>query len=212
MDDYLQNTFNLERITAGNIVLSFALMNLFARTLGGYFGDRFGKLKGLRGRVLFLVAILAVEGVMLVTFSTITSLLLGIIFLVAFSLSVQMAEGATFSVVPFINKKAIGSISGIVGAGGNVGAFLAAMLLKSKAAVAEQAAINANSGASEEVIRLAQSDAAATAVSSGYFIIGIMVFVIGLLAYAIKFSTADEKNAIEELKLSGQENLIPSNA
>ena len=212
MDDYLQNTFNLERITAGNIVLSFALMNLFARTLGGYFGDRFGKLKGLRGRVLFLVAILAVEGVMLVTFSTITSLLLGIIFLVAFSLSVQMAEGATFSVVPFINKKAIGSISGIVGAGGNVGAFLAAMLLKSKAAVAEQAAINANSGASEEVIRLAQSDAAATAVSSGYFIIGIMVFVIGLLAYAIKFSTVDEKNAIEELKLSGQENLIPSNA
>ncbi|MEE3244156.1 MAG: NarK family nitrate/nitrite MFS transporter [Bacteroidota bacterium] len=212
MDDYLQNTFNLERITAGNIVLSFALMNLFARTLGGYFGDRFGKLKGLRGRVLFLVAILAVEGVMLVTFSTITSLLLGIIFLVAFSLSVQMAEGATFSVVPFINKKAIGSISGIVGAGGNVGAFLAAMLLKSKAAVAEQAAINANSGASEEVIRLAQSDAAATAVSSGYFIIGIMVFVIGLLAYAIKFSTADEKNAIEELKLSGHENLIPSNA
>ena len=30
MDDYLQNTFQLERITAGNIVLSFALMNIFA--------------------------------------------------------------------------------------------------------------------------------------------------------------------------------------
>ena len=58
MDDYLQNTFSLNRITAGNIVLSFALMNLFARTLGGYFGDKFGKLKGLRGRVLFLVVIL----------------------------------------------------------------------------------------------------------------------------------------------------------
>lgn len=36
MDDYLQNTFGLERITAGNIVLSFALMNIFARTLGGF--------------------------------------------------------------------------------------------------------------------------------------------------------------------------------
>ena len=35
-----------------------------------------------------------------------------------------MAEGATFSVVPFINKKAIGSVSGIVGAGGNVGAAI----------------------------------------------------------------------------------------
>jgi len=50
-------------------------------------------------------------------------------------------QGATFSVVPFVNKKAIGSISGIVGAGGNVGAFLAAILLKSKSAVAEKAAI-----------------------------------------------------------------------
>ncbi|WNH10817.1 MFS transporter [Thalassobellus suaedae] len=48
MDDYLQNTFQLERLTAGNIVLSFALMNIFARTLGGFFGDKFGKLKGLR--------------------------------------------------------------------------------------------------------------------------------------------------------------------
>ena len=37
MDDYLQNTFGLSRSTAGNLVLSFALMNIFARTLGGYF-------------------------------------------------------------------------------------------------------------------------------------------------------------------------------
>jgi len=212
MDDYLQNTFNLNRITAGNIVLSFALMNLFARTLGGYFGDRFGKLKGLRGRVLFLVVILSVEGIMLVTFSTITSLVLGILFLVAFSLSVQMAEGATFSVVPFINKKAIGSISGIVGAGGNVGAFLAAMLLKSKSAVAEQAALTANAGASEELARLAQSEAAATAVSSGYFLIGLFVFATGLLALTIKFSTADEKRAAEDYLVTGEEQLLPSNA
>ncbi len=212
MDDYLQNTFSLDRITAGNIVLSFALMNIFARTLGGYFGDKFGKLKGLRGRVLFLVAILALEGAMLVTFSAITSLIVGIVFLVAFSLSVQMAEGATFSVVPFINKKAIGSISGIVGAGGNVGAFLAALLLKSKAAVAEQAAINANAGAAEEVVKLAQAEAAATAVSSGYFLIGILVFVAGVLALAIRFSTADEKSAAEGLSYDLPEQLVPSNA
>ena len=72
MDDYLQNTFNLSRVTAGNIVLSFALMNIFARTLGGAFGDKFGKLKGLRGRVLFLTVILALEGIMLSTFSMIS--------------------------------------------------------------------------------------------------------------------------------------------
>ncbi|WP_405575868.1 MFS transporter [Winogradskyella sp. Asnod2-B02-A] len=192
MDDYLQNTFQLERVTAGNIVLSFALMNIFARTLGGFFGDKFGKLKGLRGRVLFLAAILVTQGTMLSIFSTSTSIIFGIVFLILFSLSVQMAEGATFSVVPFINKKAIGTISGIVGAGGNVGAFLAAMLLKSKSAVAEKAAISASQGLGEEVINNAQAAASSIAVSNGYLIIGFTVIFIGVLSLLIKFTTADE--------------------
>ena len=200
MDDYLQNNFGLTRSTAGNLVLSFALMNIFARTTGGYFGDKFGKLKGLRGRVLFLALILAVEGAMLSIFSITTSIGVGIAFLIAFSLSVQMAEGATFSVVPFINKKAIGSISGIVGAGGNVGAFLAAMLLKSKSALAETEAIAANSALGEEAIKVAQSAAAASAVSSGYFVIGVFVIAAAGAALAIKFSTVDEEATALEMQ------------
>ena len=200
MDDYLQNRFGLDRLTAGNLVLSFALMNIFARTLGGYFGDLFGRLRGLRGRVLFLALILAAEGIMLSVFSVTTSLILGMVFLIAFSLTVQMAEGATFSVVPFINNKAIGSISGIVGAGGNVGAFLAAMLLKSKSAVAESAALQANSALGEEAMRAAQASAASSAVSSGYFLIGGFIVVSAVLSLAIRFATADEKAAIEEIK------------
>ncbi|WP_209403389.1 MFS transporter [Pseudozobellia sp. WGM2] len=200
MDDYLQNNFGLTRSTAGNLVLSFALMNIFARTLGGFFGDRFGRLKGLRGRVIFLTIILAAEGLMLSTFSLATSLSVGLIFLIAFSLTVQMAEGATFSVVPFINKKAIGSISGIVGAGGNVGAFLAALFLKSKSAIAETNALAANSALGEEAMKAAQSTAAAGAVSSGYFVIGIFVVISALTTLAIKFSMADEKAIEEEMK------------
>ncbi len=195
MDDYLQNTFQLDRITAGNIVLSFALMNIFARTLGGAIGDKFGKLKGLRGRVVFLAIILAIEGLMLSSFSQINTLSVAIAFLIAFSLSVQMAEGATFSVVPFINKKAIGSISGIVGAGGNVGAFLAAMLLKSKSAAAEKVAILANQNAAEEAIQLAQATASSTAVSSGYALIGILTVITAVFSLAIKFSTEQEKES-----------------
>ncbi|MDO5986667.1 MFS transporter [Flavivirga amylovorans] len=202
MDDYLQNTFQLERLTAGNIVLSFALMNIFARTLGGFFGDKFGKLKGLRGRVLFLSFILTLQGVMLVTFSSATSIVIGIVFLILFSLSVQMAEGATFSVVPFINKKAIGSVSGIVGAGGNVGAFLAAILLKSKSAVAEKAAIAANQGLGEDVINSAQAAASSAAVSQGYLMIGCIVIITGVVALTIRFSKEDEKVADTELKQS----------
>lgn len=200
MDDYLQNRFGLTRTTAGNLVLSFALMNIFARTLGGFFGDRFGKLKGLRGRVLFLTVILAVEGFMLSIFSMTTSLAIGMVFLIAFSLTVQMAEGATFSVVPFINKKAIGSISGIVGAGGNVGAFLAAMFLKSKSAIAETTALAANANLGEAAMKAAQSAAASSAVSSGYFIIGGCVVVSALTTLAIKFSTADEKAITTEIR------------
>lgn len=204
MDDYLQNTFGLDRLTAGNLVLSFALMNIFARTLGGYFGDLFGKLRGLRGRVIFLALILAAEGVMLSIFSLTTSMILGMVFLIAFSLTVQMAEGATFSVVPFINRKAVGSISGIVGAGGNVGAFLAAMLLKSKSAVAESTALKANSALGEEAMKAAQASAASSAVSSGYFLLGGFIVASAALSLIIKFATADEKAAVEEIKGSLQ--------
>ena len=43
-----------------------------------------------------------------------------------------MANGCTYSIVPFVNKDAIGSVAGIVGAGGNIGAMLVGFLFKSK--------------------------------------------------------------------------------
>jgi NNP family nitrate/nitrite transporter-like MFS transporter len=200
MDDYLQNTFGLNRITAGNLVLSFALMNIFARTLGGWFGDRFGKISGLKGRVWFLAGILIAEGMMLGLFSMATSLILGIFLLIGFSLTVQMAEGATFSVVPFINKKAIGSISGIVGAGGNFGAFLTALFLKYKSAEVEKLAFQTNQLLGEEAARVAQSAAASTAVSGGFLIISVLIVVSGIITLIIRFSLEDEKIAKTELE------------
>jgi MFS transporter, NNP family, nitrate/nitrite transporter len=200
MDDYLQNTFGLNRITAGNLVLSFALMNIFARTLGGWFGDRFGKISGLKGRVWFLAGILVAEGMMLGLFSMATSLILGIVLLIGFSLTVQMAEGATFSVVPFINKKAIGSISGIVGAGGNFGAFLTALFLKYKSAEAEKLAFQTNQLMGEEAAKAAQSAAAASAVSGGFLMIGVLIVVSGIITLIIRFSLEDEKIAKTEME------------
>jgi len=47
-----------------------------------------------------------------------------------FALFLKMSNGATYSVVPFINKKSLGAVSGIVGAGGNVGAVLAGFAFK----------------------------------------------------------------------------------
>ena len=42
--------------------------------------------------------------------------------MVIFSSFVQAAEGSSFGIVPYIDPPATGSVSGIVGAGGNVGA------------------------------------------------------------------------------------------
>jgi len=48
---------------------------------------------------------------------------LAIVQLVIFSTFVQASEGATFGLVPFVNKKYTGIVSGFVGAGGNLGAM-----------------------------------------------------------------------------------------
>src|SRR5690606_989705 len=160
-------------------------------------------------RVLFLSCILALQGIILVTFSGITSIFFGILFLILFSLAVQMAEGATFSVVPFINKKAIGSVSGIVGAGGNVGAFFAALLLKYKSAMAEEAAIAAHEGLSDEAISAAQSLASATAVSNGYLLIGCLVVITAISALAIRFYREDDEASTENKNLESLGTLMP---
>jgi len=41
-----------------------------------------------------------------------------------FSVSVQMAEGLTYGIVPFVSRPALGVISGMVGAGGNAGSLV----------------------------------------------------------------------------------------
>ncbi|VXD13992.1 NarK family nitrate/nitrite MFS transporter [Marinoscillum sp. 108] len=127
---YFTDYFDMDIKTAGLIAGLFGLMNLFARSLGGYFGDRFGKIGGLNGRVKWLFVALFMEGLALILFSRMDTIPLIIMSLIFFSLFVQMSEGATYSVVPFINKKALGMVSGIVGAGGNAGAVAGMLLFK----------------------------------------------------------------------------------
>src|SRR5690606_10946097 len=114
---YYHDRFGLNLKTAGLIAGLFGLMNLFARSLGGYLGDKAGLWWGLNGRVKFLGLLILMEGFCLFLFSKMSLLPLAVGSMIVFSLFVQMAEGATFSVVPFVNKRAIGTVSGIVGAG-----------------------------------------------------------------------------------------------
>ncbi len=171
---YYHDFFKLDLKTAGIIAGLFGLMNLFARSMGGYFGDKAGLKWGLKGRVALLGGVLFLEGISLMLFSRMTALPLAIGTMVVFSLFVQMAEGATFSVVPFVNKKAIGIVSGIVGAGGNAGAVLAGFLFKME--------------------NISYAD--------GLGILGIAVVCISMSSMAVRFSKADEKAAETELQES----------
>lgn len=127
---YFFDYFHVDMVTAGLIAACFGLMNIFARTLGGIFADNCASLWGLRGRSYWLFIVLLAEGFALMLFSQMSVLFLAIPTLILFSLCTQMAEGATYSVVPFMNKKALGAVSGGVGAGGNAGAVAAGFLFK----------------------------------------------------------------------------------
>jgi NNP family nitrate/nitrite transporter-like MFS transporter len=62
------------------------------------------------------------EGAMVIVFANSNTLAGSIVVLVVFSTFVQMAEGTSFGIVPYIDPPNTGSLSGIIGAGGNVGA------------------------------------------------------------------------------------------
>ena len=126
--EYLE-AFRLGERTAGVVASLFGLMNLFARTTGGAGSDFFNKRMGMRGRLWWFFIVQLVEGLAFLAFSRIKTLGLAVPVLVVFSFFVQMSEGATFGIVPFVDPEATGAVSGIVGAGGNAGAVLGGFLL-----------------------------------------------------------------------------------
>jgi NNP family nitrate/nitrite transporter-like MFS transporter len=181
---YFHDYFQLGLKEAGLVAALFGLMNIFARTLGGVAGDKFGMRWGLRGRVFWLGVVLLAEGFALVLFSRIAVLPIAIAAMVLFSLFVQMAEGATFSVVPFINRRALGSVTGIVGAGGNAGAVAAGFLFRQQG--------------------LAWPDA--------LLILGIAVAATASCTLLVRFSPADEAAERKELEARGAGAAIPVEA
>ena len=168
---YFHDRFELSVVLAGIIASLFGLMNVFARTLGGLLSDRFGIRAGLRGRVLFMGAVLLIEGVALIAFSRMEVLLLAIPMLIVFSIFVQMSEGATFGIVPFINKRALGAVAGIVGAGGNAGAVAAGFLLRAESIT----------------------------IADGFLYLGVIVVCIAPLALMVRFSRRAE--AVERRRI-----------
>uniref|UniRef100_A0A166E8J5 Major facilitator superfamily (MFS) profile domain-containing protein n=1 Tax=Daucus carota subsp. sativus TaxID=79200 RepID=A0A166E8J5_DAUCS len=98
---YFYDRFHVNLHTAGIIAASFGLANLFSRPLGGYVSDVMATRYGMRGSLSTSVTVMLV-----------------------FSVFVQASCGLTYGVVPFVSRRSLGVISGLIGGGGNVGAVL----------------------------------------------------------------------------------------
>ncbi len=127
---YYVDRFGLTLTSAGLAAGSFGLLALFARALGGIASDKVAGRFGLQGRTLLLFGLMLGEGVGLLAFSTMGTVTGAVIAMLTFGLFTHMACGSTYALVPFIDRKALGGVAGIVGAGGNIGAVAAGFLLK----------------------------------------------------------------------------------
>ncbi|MEN8039986.1 MAG: MFS transporter [Actinomycetota bacterium] len=125
---------------AGFVAASFAFVNLVARPLGGYISDTMANRK--RTMLLYMGGIVAGffgmayigawgEGVdsdglqnVVPMFDGVWWLVVAVIITVFASVFVQGAEGATFAIIPMVNKTMTGQIAGMAGAYGNVGAVI----------------------------------------------------------------------------------------
>ncbi|WP_244788010.1 MFS transporter [Cupriavidus pauculus] len=122
--------FGLSLSAAGMAAASFGLLALFARALGGYVSDKVAKRSGLDARAVVLFVLILGEGLGLLAFAHASGVATALAAMLMFGLFTHMACGATYALVPFIDRKALGGVAGIIGAGGNVGAVAAGFLMK----------------------------------------------------------------------------------
>ncbi|QET06254.1 MULTISPECIES: MFS transporter [Cupriavidus] len=127
---YYVDHFGLSLKSAGLAAASFGLLALFARALGGWLSDKAAQRRGLDARSMLLFVFILGEGLGLLWFAQASSVTLAIVAMLLFGLFTHMACGATYALVPFIDRKALGGVAGIIGAGGNVGAVAAGFLMK----------------------------------------------------------------------------------
>ena len=159
---YFFDNFKLGETQAGFWAMLFGGMNIFARALGGIVADKVGNKYGMRGKGILLGGMLVLEGAGIMLFAQAGNLPMAILAMITFALFLKMSNGSTYAIVPFVNPKAVGVISGVVGAGGNVGGMLMGFLFKSQSISYGQA----------------------------FLYIGCIVAVVGVLLFLVNFGKA----------------------
>jgi NNP family nitrate/nitrite transporter-like MFS transporter len=113
---------------SGAMAFLYGIGALYARGLGGWLSDAVDAKYSLQGRIWAQMICMLVQGILNIWFARTTQLLHSLIILVIWSIVIQMSMGTTYGIVPYIDSPNTGSIAGIVGAGGNAGAAVLALL------------------------------------------------------------------------------------
>jgi NNP family nitrate/nitrite transporter-like MFS transporter len=127
--NYFIANFGLDQSTGSLFGALFGLMNLFSRATGGLISDYAGSKYGQKGRIYWHALLFVISSASLIVFSYLPDMASSIVFLIIFSYAVQAGCGSTFGIVPFIGPY-MGSASGLIGAGGNIGGALFNVLLR----------------------------------------------------------------------------------
>jgi len=125
---HFRTYFQMKAGDAASLASAFGGMNLFARSLGGISSDLLFAKFGFRGRIWAQFLALFFEAIFLFFFGLVDNSqpwYVALAVLIFFSLFVQMAEGTSYGIVPFMNKQQLAVVSALVGAGGNLGAVIA---------------------------------------------------------------------------------------
>merc|ERR1719432_252693 len=125
---HFSDNFDVSPAIAGAMALIFGGMNLFARSMGGILSDLMNHRWAMCGRLWAHFIALAGQAFALFVFGFMTKELgvaPAIVVLAIFSIFVNMAEGTSYGIVPYMVPTELAVVSAMVGAGGTLGAPLA---------------------------------------------------------------------------------------
>lgn len=125
---HFTDNFDVEPVAAGALALTFGGMNLFARSLGGILSDKLNERWAMTGRLWAHFISLFGQALMLFLFGFMTKdvgVAPAVLVLALFSIFVNMAEGTSYGIVPYMIPQELAVVSAMVGAGGTLGAPIA---------------------------------------------------------------------------------------